>query len=60
VCFMANDLGINLGRVFELSFNIGILTYFGQNDFQYSYGDIYKNPLSRLYLREIKKAISSA
>lgn len=55
---MANDLGINLGRVFELGFNIGILTYFGQNDFQYSYGDIYQKPLSKLDLRKIQKAIA--
>lgn len=57
---MANDLGINLGRVFELGFNIGILTYFGQNDFQYRYSNLYEEPLSKLYLREIQKAISSA
>lgn len=55
---MANDLGINLGRVFELGFNIGILTYFGQNDFQHSYGDIYQKPLSKLDLRKIQKAIA--
>ncbi|MEM7713316.1 MAG: helicase, partial [Cyanobacteria bacterium P01_A01_bin.68] len=55
---MANDLGINLGRVFEIGFNIGILTYFGQNDFQYSYNNIYEEPLSKLYLREIQKAIA--
>lgn len=55
---MANDLGINLGRVFELGFNIGILTYFGQNDFQYSYGDIYQKPLGKLDLRKIQKAIA--
>jgi hypothetical protein len=53
-----NDLGINLGRVFEISFNIGILTYFQYSKFQYSYGDIYLNPLSNLYLHKIQKAIT--
>ncbi|MBR8833614.1 MAG: helicase [Stigonema ocellatum SAG 48.90 = DSM 106950] len=55
---MADDLGINLGRVFEISFNIGILTYFQHYKFQHSYGDVYLKPLSQLYLHKIQQAIA--
>ncbi|MBK1988508.1 helicase [Sphaerospermopsis aphanizomenoides BCCUSP55] len=55
---MADDLGINLGRVFEISFNIGILTYFQHSKFQQSYGDVYLKPLSSLYLHKIQQAIT--
>ncbi len=55
---MANDLGINLGRVFEISFNIGMLTYFQHSKFQHSYGDVYLKPLSKLYLHKIQQAIA--
>ncbi len=55
---MADDLGINLGRVFEISFNIGILTYFQHSKFQHSYDDIYLKPLSSLYLHKIQQAIA--
>ncbi|MCC5616594.1 helicase [Nostoc sp. CHAB 5836] len=55
---MADDLGINLGRVFEISFNIGILTYFQHSKFQHSYDDVYLKPLSSLYLHKIQQAIT--
>ncbi|MBX9252402.1 helicase [Desmonostoc muscorum CCALA 125] len=55
---MADDLGINLGRVFEISFNIGILTYFQHCKFQHSYGDVYLKPLNKLYLHKIQQAIT--
>ena len=55
---MADDLGINLGRVFEISFNIGILTYFQHSKFRHSYGDVYLEPLSKLYLHKIQQAIA--
>lgn len=55
---MGDDLGINLGRVFEISFNIGILTYFQHSKFQQSYGDIYVKPLSQLHLRKMQKSIA--
>ncbi|MEH2460078.1 hypothetical protein [Nostoc sp.] len=56
---MANDLGINLGRVFEISFNIGILTYFQHSKLQHFYGDVYLQPLSKLSLHKIQKAIAN-
>lgn len=55
---MANDLGISLGRVFEISFNIGILTYFKHSNFQHSYGEVYLKPLSKLYLHNIQQFIA--
>ncbi|MHC5933932.1 helicase-related protein [Nostoc sp.] len=55
---MTNDLGINLGRVFEISFNIGILTYFQHSNIQHSYGDVYLQALSKLYLHKIQQAIA--
>ncbi|MDF5708285.1 MAG: helicase-related protein [Nostoc sp. S4] len=55
---MADDLGINLGRVFEISFNIGILTYFQHSKFQHFYDDVYLKPLSSLYLHKIQQAIT--
>lgn len=56
---MGNDLGINLGRVFEISFNIGILTYFQHSKLQHSYDDVYLEPLRKLSLHNIQKAIAS-
>lgn len=55
---MGDDLGINLGRVFEISFNIGILTYFQHSELQHTYGDVYLRPLRQLYLRQIQKTIA--
>lgn len=55
---MADDLGINLGRVFEISFNIGILTYFQHSKVQHSYDDVYITPLHNLHLHRIQQAIT--
>ena len=55
---MADSLGINLGRVFEIGFNIGFLTYFQNSKFQHSYGDVYLKPLSQLHLHKIQQAIA--
>lgn len=55
---MADSLGINLGRVFELGFNIGFLTYFQNSKFQKSYGDVYLKPLSQISLHKIQQAIA--
>jgi beta-galactosidase beta subunit len=55
---MGDDLGINLGRVFEISFNIGILTYFQHSELKHTYGDVYLRPLHQLDLRQIRKTIA--
>lgn len=55
---MENSLGINLGFVFEISFNIGILTYFQHSQLKHSYGNVYITPLSQLSLAKIQKVIA--
>lgn len=55
---MANKLGISLGRVFEIGFNIGFLTYFQQSKFKPSYGEIYLQALSQIHLHKIQQAIA--
>lgn len=55
---MTDNLGINLGRVFEIGFNIGFLTYFQNSKFKSSYGDIYLKPLSQIYLHKIQQSIA--
>ncbi|MBE9146250.1 helicase-related protein [Planktothrix mougeotii] len=56
---MSHKLGIELGRVFEIGFNLGILTYFKQTQFKQSYGDIYRTPLSQLYLYQISQKLAN-
>lgn len=56
---MISQLGIQLGRVFEIGFNLGILTYFKQQQFKQSYQDIYVTPLSQIYLYKISEKIAN-
>lgn len=53
-----NKLGISLGRVFEIGFNIGFLTYFQQSKLQQPYGEIYLQGLSQIHLHKIQQAIA--
>lgn len=55
---MTDNLGINLGRVFEIGFNIGFLTYFQNSKFKSDYGDTYLKPLSQIYLHKIQQSIA--
>jgi hypothetical protein len=56
---MKSSLGIQLGRVFEIGFNLGILTYFKQRQFKQSYQDIYVTPLSQIYLYKISEKLAN-
>lgn len=56
---MNHKLGIELGRVFEIGFNVGILTYFEQKPFKRSYGEIYQTPLSQLYLYQMSQKLAN-
>ncbi len=56
---MTHKLGIELGRVFEIGFNLGILTYFEQKPFKRSYGEVYQTPLSQLYLYQISQKLAN-
>lgn len=55
---MADNLGVNLGRVFEIGFNICFLSYFHNSKFHCSYSDIYRKPLSKIYMHKIQQAIA--
>ena len=56
---MTSKLGIQLGRIFEIGFNLGILTYFKQRQFKQSYQDIYVTPLSQIYLYKISEKLAN-
>ncbi|HAO13526.1 MAG TPA: helicase, partial [Planktothrix sp. UBA8407] len=56
---MISQLGIQLGRIFEIGFNLGILTYFKQQQFKQSYQDIYVTPLSQIYLYKISEKLAN-
>ncbi|MDJ0508142.1 MAG: helicase-related protein [Crocosphaera sp.] len=43
-----NKLGEKLGFLFEVGFNIGMLTYIKQNDIKHHYGDLYSQDLKQL------------
>ncbi|MBW4673865.1 MAG: helicase [Desmonostoc geniculatum HA4340-LM1] len=46
---MAQDnLGQDLGRVFEVGFNVGILAYIKQNQLTHHFGDLYTHDLQKL------------
>lgn len=44
----------NLGRVFEIAFNLGILSYINQVDIKHHYHNIYNNDLKKLNLNKIE------
>ncbi|WP_198648454.1 ATP-binding protein [Cyanothece sp. BG0011] len=47
------ELGENLGFLFEVGFNIGMLTYIKQNDIKHNYGDLYSEDLQQLKFSRI-------
>ena len=46
-------LGEKLGFLFEVGFNIGMLTYIKQNDIKHHYGDLYSQDLKQLKFSRI-------
>ncbi|MEA5534417.1 C-terminal helicase domain-containing protein [Crocosphaera sp. XPORK-15E] len=55
-----SKLGEKLGFLFEVGFNIGLLTYIKQNDIKNSFGDLYSQDLQQLkFPRIIKKLADS-
>lgn len=48
----------NLGRIFEIGFNIGILAYVEYNQFQYNFGSFYRRDLERIKLPTMVKRIA--
>lgn len=54
---MTAKIGDNLGRLFEVGFNIGILSYMQQNNIKNNFGDLYREELEHLKFSQIKKLI---
>ena len=47
----------NLGRLFEVGFNIGILTYIEQHQLKHNFGNLYRRDLQHLKFAEMFKRI---
>ncbi len=54
---MTAKIADDLGRLFEVGFNIGILSYIHKNNIQNHFGDLYSRELQNLKFAEIKKII---
>ncbi|MGB3534618.1 MAG: helicase-related protein [Microcoleaceae cyanobacterium] len=56
----SSNLGQDLGRLFEVGFNIGMLTYLKQKQIQSNYGDLYEKDLQQLsFPKIIRKLIDN-
>ncbi len=51
-------IGENLGRIFEIGFNIGILAYIEPKQFERNYGSFYRRDLQRIKLPTMVKRIA--
>lgn len=49
----------DLGRIFEVGFNIGILTFIQQNKIKHNFGNFYQDNLAKLKFNKISDRISS-
>jgi len=49
----------HLGRLFEVGFNVGILTYIEQHQLKHNFGNLYRQDLQHLKFREMLKRILS-
>lgn len=54
---MTAKIADDLGRLFEVGFNIGILSYIHKNNIKNHFGNIYRQELQNLKFAEIKKII---
>ena len=54
---MTAKIADNLGRLFEVGFNIGILSYIQQNNIKNQFGNLYRQELENLKFSQIKKRI---
>ncbi len=53
-----SNLGQNLGRLFEVGFNIGMLTYLRQKKLQCNYGDCYQKDLQQVNFPKIVRKLN--
>jgi hypothetical protein len=54
---MTSKIAEDLGRLFEVGFNIGILTYIGQNKIKHRFSNLYLQELQQLKFSKILKRI---
>lgn len=54
---MTDKTAANLGRVFEIAFNLGILSYINQVGIKHNYQNIYQEDLKNLNLHKIENYI---
>ncbi|MDB9460530.1 helicase [Dolichospermum circinale CS-545/17] len=54
---MTAKIGDDLGRLFEVGFNIGILSYIQQNNIKNGFGNLYRQELENLKFSQMKKRI---
>lgn len=54
---MKSKIGEELGRIFEVGFNVGILTYIEHNKLAHNFGDFYRRDLQQLKLPKLLKVI---
>jgi hypothetical protein len=51
------ELGQQLGRIFEVGFNLGMLSYIEQNKFKHSFGTLFRQDLHKLSLPHLVQQI---
>ncbi len=51
------SLGQDLGRLFEVGFNVGMLTYIEQQQISHHFGDLYRNDLKQLSFSRIHRQL---
>lgn len=51
------SLGQDLGRLFEVGFNVGMLTYIEQQKLSHHFGDLYRNDLKQLSFSRIHRQL---
>ena len=54
---MNSKIADDLGRLFEVGFNVGILNYINQNQIQNRFGDLYSQELKNLRFSKMKQLI---
>lgn len=53
------SIAADLGRLFEVGFNVGILAYIDQKNISQKFGDLYRQDLQQLKLPQMLKRIVS-
>ena len=55
---MSENLGEDLGRLFEVGFNVGILTYINQHQITNRFNNLYRQDLSKLSYSKMLKRLA--